>query len=73
MRQGLQERASQRQACADQHGHQAARQSEVLHQRLCKRRRLARQQGAKGVAPRNRNGRVAKKTQPEDNDKRDGG
>ena len=70
MRQGLQQRSRESQACADQNGDQASRQTKVLHQRLCKRRRMARQQGANSINARNRNGRVAKQTQPENCDKR---
>lgn len=73
MRQGLQQRSRQSQACADQNGDQASRQTKVLHQRLWKRRRMAWQQGVNGINARNRNGRVAKQTQPEDSDKRDKG
>ena len=70
MRQGLQQRSRQSQACADQNGDQASRQTKVLHQRMCQRRRRVGQQGTNRVNPRNRNGRVAKQTQPENNDKR---
>lgn len=73
MRQRLQQRSRESQACADQNGDQASRQTKVLHQRLWKRRHMTRQQGANGVNARNRNGRVAKQTQPEDCDKRDKG
>ena len=70
MRQGLQQRTSESQTRANQNGDQASRQTKVLHQRLCKRGRMARQQSVNGVNARNRNGRVAKQTQPEESDKR---
>lgn len=42
MRQGLQQRSRESQACADQDGDQASRQTKVLHQCFRKRWRMAR-------------------------------